>query len=240
MSEKDPLRQKAVRITYQWVRALRDERKLATALKAGYLIYKEIPMSNRPLSCVAQGTMANHPANVGGAGPSRAVPPPYCGPIEVFEPSVVAETYRFRAEVWQGEGFSVNPYPDNHASHARHWIVTRGETLVGAARLCMHNTVDETPGYEDIRHLNVSTSQPFAFLSHLVVCPSARNQGLGKLLDSVRVEAARAAGVNLILGRFYEYRVRGLVALGFRPVAEFRNQKIGNRRVLVMELRLAG
>jgi hypothetical protein len=46
--------------------------------------------------------------------------------------------------------------------------------------------------------------------------------------------------VNLLLGRFYEYRVRGLVALGFRPVAEFRNLKIGNRRVLVMELRLAG
>jgi hypothetical protein len=200
-------------------------------------------MSAQPMICFAPDTMADpltiHRANLGGARLSLTARPPYCGPVEVFEPSVIAETYRFRARVWQGEGFTVNPYPDDHASHARHWIVTRGDAIVGAARLCMHDTADETPGHEDIQHLNVSASQPFAFLSHLVVCPSARHQGLGTLLDTIRVEAARAVGVKLILGRFYEYRVKGLMALGFRPVAEFRNPKIGNRRVLIMQLRLA-
>jgi GNAT superfamily N-acetyltransferase len=195
-------------------------------------------MSDQPTSCVALAP-AGHPTNIGGAARSLIAPPPYCGPVEVFDPSIVSETYRFRAEVWQGEGFSVNPYPDNHACHARHWIVTRGQTMVGAARLCIHNRTDETPGFEDIRHLSLSATEPFAFLSHLVVCPSARHQGLGGLLDSIRVEAARAAGVSLILGRFYEYRVKGLMALGFRTVAAFKNPKIGNRRVLVMELRLA-
>ena len=201
-------------------------------------------MSHQLLNCVSPDTMAEHlvvqPANGGSLRTSLTALAPYCGPTEVFEPSIVAATYRFRAEVWQGEGFTVNPLPDEHASHARHWIVTRGETLVGAARLSMHNTADDTPAYEDIRHLNISANQPFAFLSHLVVCPSARKHGLGRLLDTVRVEAARAAGVNLILGRFYEYRVKGLIALGFRPVAEFQNPKIGNRRVLIMELHLAG
>ena len=52
--------------------------------------------------------------------------------------------------VWQGEGFSVNPNPDDHADHARHWIVTRDEKLVGTARMCIHNTAEETPAYEDI------------------------------------------------------------------------------------------
>ena len=70
--------------------------------------------------------------------------------------------------------------------------------------------------------------------------PRREAPGTRHVARSVRVEAARAAGVQLVLGRFYEYRVKGLIALGFRPVAEFRNPKIGNRRVFIMELRLAG
>lgn len=205
--------------------------------------HKENNMLRSHCSCMAHGSIAEQlseqPANFGTAKAMLTASSPYRGPVEVFEPSVVAETYRFRAKVWQSEGFTVNPLPDDHASHARHWIVTRGEEIVGAARLCIHNRTDETPGHEDIEHLNIPASEPFAFLSHLVVCPSARKQGLGTLLDSIRVEAARAAGVNLILGRFYVYRMKGLISLGFRPVAEFRNPKIGNRRVLIMELKLS-
>ena len=201
-------------------------------------------MSSQLLTRVGPNTiddcLLSHSANLDGAKKALIAAPPCQGPIEVFAPSIVAATYRFRARVWQGEGFSVSPNPDDHASHARHWIVTRGEAMVGVARLCIHNTADETPGHEDIEHLHVATGQPFAFLSHLVVCPSARHQGLGTLLDSIRIEAAKAAGVNLILGRFYEYRVKGLIALGFRPVTEFHNPKIGNRRRLIMEMRLAG
>lgn len=200
-------------------------------------------MSDRPCLTVAPAGMTEPRTSLLTkiAGPERTLvaPPPYRGPIEVSDPAVIAEIYRFRAAVWQGEGFTVNAAPDEHANHARHWIVTHGEKLVGTARMCFHNTTDETPASEDIRHLNLAPGEPFAFLSHLVVCPSTRHQGLGTLLDSIRVEAARAAGVGLVLGRFYEYRVRSLTALGFRSVAEFRNPKIGNRRVFVMELRLA-
>ena len=101
---------------------------------------------------------------------SLLAPPPFRGPIEITDPSRVAEIYRFRAEVWKAEGFAVDPCPDEHSIHARHWIVTRNGETVGAARLCFHAAIEETPDFEDIMHLGLSVSCRFGFLSRLAVC----------------------------------------------------------------------
>ena len=169
---------------------------------------------------------------------SLLAPPPFRGPIEITDPSRVAEIYRFRAEVWKAEGFAVDPCPDEHSIHARHWIVTRNGETVGAARLCFHAAIEETPDFEDIMHLGLSVSCRFGFLSRLAVCPSAGGHHLSTYLDAVRVESARAAGAKAVLGRFFEYRVQGLAAMGFRPVADFHNPKFGNRLVIIMQLDL--
>ena len=132
----------------------------------------------------------------------------------------------------------MDPCPDEHSIHARHWIVTRNGETVGAARLCFHTSIEETPDFEDIMHLGLSVSCRFGFLSRLAVCPSARGHHLSTYLDAVRVESARAAGAKAVLGRFFEYRVKGLAAMGFRPVADFRNPKFGNRLVIIMQLDL--
>ncbi len=169
---------------------------------------------------------------------SLSAPAPFCGPIEITDASSVAEIYGFRAEVWKAEGFAVNSRPDEHSIHARHWIVTSSGETVGAARLCFHTSIEETPDFDDIKHLGLSVSYGFGFLSHLVVCPSARGHRLSTYLDAVRVESARAAGAKAVLGRFFEYRVKGLAALGFRPIADFHNPKFGNRLVIIMQLDL--
>jgi GNAT superfamily N-acetyltransferase len=140
--------------------------------------------------------------------------------------------------VWKAEGFSVSPCPDEHALHARHWIVTRNRDIVGAARLCFHNSIQETPDFEDIEDLGLSVFHHFGFLSRLVVCPSARGHKLSGYLDAVRVEAARAIGAKFVLGRFYDYREKGLAALGFRQIGKFHDPKFGNRLVLIMQLDL--
>jgi hypothetical protein len=164
-------------------------------------------------------------------------PPPVCGPIEVSDPATVREICRLRARVWRAEGFSaIRPCPDEHTHHARHWIAVRQGELVAAARLCFHNSIEETPEFEDIRHLGLSVPHRFAFMSHLIVSKTARGHRLGTCFDAVRVEAARRAGVKSILGRFYDYRVKGLLALGFRSIAQFHYADFENRLVHVMQL----
>lgn len=152
---------------------------------------------------------------------SLIAPAPFRGPIEVSDPSVIAETYRFRAAVWKAEGVDVSPLPDTHTAHSWHWIVTNGGITIAAARLCIHELLSDTPEYEDICHLNLRVPSPLAFMSRLVVCPAARNFGLGSLLDTVRIMAARDVRAKCVVGQFPDYRVKRLLRQGFQSLGGF-------------------
>jgi hypothetical protein len=109
--------------------------------------------------------------------------------------------------------------PDRFDPVARHWVVLRNGEPVAAARLNVHQGVNDLPArgsYPD--EIENQLPAPIASLSRLVVDPSLWGLGQSQRLDRVRVEAARQMGCSnavsaTLAGR---KRIRQLEGLGFR------------------------
>jgi GNAT superfamily N-acetyltransferase len=109
---------------------------------------------------------------------------------------------------------------DSYDGLARHWIAVADDQVIGAARLTIHDSVEEVPeaiclGGVVARH----SPTPIGFLSRLVVAPQYRRAGIGHGLDQVRIRAAKEAGCRSLLALVFdvsgEARVAQLVSQGF-------------------------
>ena len=105
--------------------------------------------------------------------------------------------------------------PIDHA--ARHFVIHQSERLIGAARLTIHEQLDDVPDAAVYRDLfPAGIPGPIGTLSRLVVDPAARRQGCGTALDRARIEAARRAGCRSLLGSSSaERRINQLRQHGF-------------------------
>jgi GNAT superfamily N-acetyltransferase len=134
--------------------------------------------------------------------------------------SEIAASQRLRYEVWSAEGVELSKpeagtIADSHDDHAMHWGVSDGTRLVGAARLCLHETLAEAPDGDLFTGLNIPA--PVASMNRLVVIKSHRGHGIGKQLDQVRIQQGKASGARTIIVApvISPSRKRSLEAQGF-------------------------
>src|SRR5262245_39988418 len=103
---------------------------------------------------------------------------------------------------------------------ARHWAAFVDGQLVGAARLSVHDRLEEVPEAECLLSVFASPPpRPIGFLSRLVVAPEYRRRGVGRHLDEIRICAAEQSGCRSLLGLVFdasgEARVAQLTVQGF-------------------------
>jgi hypothetical protein len=139
--------------------------------------------------------------------------------------SEIEASQRLRYEVWSAEGVELNEpetgtIADSHDDHAMHWGAFDGTRLVGAARLCRHETLAEAPDGDLFTGLNIPA--PVASMNRLVVVGSHRRSGIGKKLDQIRILQGRVSGARSIIATpvISLSRKRSLEAQGFSVHSE--------------------
>jgi GNAT superfamily N-acetyltransferase len=121
---------------------------------------------------------------------------------QLAAPADIQAAQRLRYDVWQSEGVAIH-HPeraiiaDGHDDHATHWGVFDGDSLVGAARLCLHSDLREAPDGE--MFINRGLRSPVASMNRLVVLRSHRGLGIGSQLDEVRIQKAKKWDVPTII-----------------------------------------
>jgi GNAT superfamily N-acetyltransferase len=126
-------------------------------------------------------------------------------PARVDDARVIREiVFGLRVESWKSVGVLVDgAYPadvcqDEHDEHALHWAVTDAERVVGAARMCIHNRVEELPDAGFFLGLEDAALPPIAALNRLVVHPRYQRRGLSHALDQIRIREARERGCRSV------------------------------------------
>jgi GNAT superfamily N-acetyltransferase len=134
--------------------------------------------------------------------------------------SEIAACQRLRYEVWSAEGVELSKpeagtIADSHDDHAMHWGVFDGTRLVGAARLCLHETLAEAPDGDLFTGMDIPS--PVASMNRLVVTKGHRGRGIGEKLDQIRIQEGRASGARSIIAApvISVSRKRSLEAQGF-------------------------
>ena len=130
---------------------------------------------------------------------------------------------RLRADVWTGVGFEFAELQDGlvfdaFESNSIHWCTFQGEEIVGSARLTIAQTLEGISCGGLLKKYLPEVEMPVAYLSRLVVAEAFRGHGLAKTFDTLRIEAARSAGVKTIFGIFPLWRRVALERLGFHEV----------------------
>jgi GNAT superfamily N-acetyltransferase len=112
--------------------------------------------------------------------------------------------FGLRVESWKSVGVLVEgSYPpdvclDAHDGHALHWVVRAGGQLVGAARMCVHDTLESLPDAGFFRGMEAATGPPIAALNRLVVHPEFQRRGISLALDRIRVRKAAELGCRSV------------------------------------------
>lgn len=138
----------------------------------------------------------------------------------LYVASEIAASQRLRYEVWSAEGVQLSQpeagtIADSHDDHAMHWGAFDGTRLVAATRLCLHESLAESPDGELFAGLAVPA--PIASINRLVALKSHRGRGIGYQLDQRRIQEARALGARTIIGTCVNAKSRrqALTAEGF-------------------------
>lgn len=151
----------------------------------------------------------------------------------VTDADLLERIFRFRVDARQPDeplpasARELGFYRDEHDDHAMHWIALVQGEIVGSARLCVHDQFADLPHAPIYRLFGAQTAllkSPIASMNRLVVAPNARGHGVGRRLDLVRVECARAQACATVVVHFSlpvaSRRRASVVPLGFSLLGE--------------------
>jgi predicted GNAT family N-acyltransferase len=129
---------------------------------------------------------------------------------------------KLRVAAWRTEGGTPSIaavgdcWLDHHDEHAIHFMLRRGDVLAAAARMCVHESLDDAPDAFALETAERPIPLPAAFFNRLVVEPGFRGQGLSDALDRERLHAASALRVrSVVVTTQAPHRITKLSALGF-------------------------
>ena len=110
---------------------------------------------------------------------------------------------------------------------AYHWVITRNDVIVAAARMNIHETIETAP-YSFLLPKNERRfqfeNQRIASFSRMVIDPQFRGNGFAEKLDRARIRMAENKNVDVIVASTQlNFRIRALTKLGFSTVCELRN-----------------
>jgi predicted GNAT family N-acyltransferase len=172
------------------------------------------------------------------------------GGFEIHEgyfPERMEEIGRFRIRAWRNENginptfFSQEVWIDSIDTNAHHWIITKDDTIVAAARLSFHGCIEEVP-YADFlhdEHRPLFQKSPIASINRLVVDPAFRGRGFAKILDNERINLAANAGSKIMIAFPQLSRLMHLQKLGFNLISQLENiPEMPERPFFLMKLDL--
>ena len=129
---------------------------------------------------------------------------------------------QLRVAAWRTEGGTPSIaavgdcWLDHHDEHAIHFLLRRGDVLAAAARMCVHENLDEAPDAFALKTAQRTIPLPAAFFNRLVVEPAFRGQALSDILDHRRLRVAEALRIQcIVITTHAEHRVRKLAGMGF-------------------------
>lgn len=150
--------------------------------------------------------------------------------IETNDPRVLEKIGRLRVEVWRQvtdvenrEMGDSDNWLDRDDYTGIHWVVFDDDELVAAARLSIHESLEDAP-YGHIFKL-ISNDLPsgagkVASINRLVVLKSHQGRGISKMLDSIRIAKAIEVGASVIIAlTVSEARTSALLQSGFHLLA---------------------
>ena len=162
-------------------------------------------------------------------------------------PERLEEIGRFRIRAWRHENgisssfFSQDAWIDSVDNQAIHWIITKNDTIVAAARLSFHDDLEDVP-YNDFLHPEhglLFDRPPIASINRLVVDPAFRGRGFAKILDQERIKVATQYGSKVMIAFPQLSRLESLQKLGFSLISQLRNiPEMPERPFFLMKLDL--
>lgn len=151
--------------------------------------------------------------------------------IEVEYPERIIEIGKFRIHGWKNEYgisstfFSQDLWLEDLDQRSYHWIITKGDLIVAAARLSLHSALEEVPYARLLKpeHRLRFENKRIASINRLVVDPEFRRAGLSGLLDRVRIERAIAQKADVIIAFPQQVRLAPLIKKGFTLIEQLEN-----------------
>ncbi len=152
--------------------------------------------------------------------------------ITCATPELLTAIGELRIAAWEasGERPSIAPahgrmWTDDHDGHAAHWVLREGESIVAAARLCIHAAQGELPDQVSLEGIKLGIAPPVASLNRLVVSPGYRGVHLSLVFDRARLQYAREQGAKSAVALTHlPGRLRDLKSAGFEVVCESRHR----------------
>jgi ribosomal protein S18 acetylase RimI-like enzyme len=141
----------------------------------------------------------------------------------IAEPAVFDAVVDLRLRCWSAQApveLVRDDVVDSFDAMARHWIAVADDQVIGAARLTIHDAIEDVPEAVCLGGVFAQPPPPpIGFLSRLIVAPQCRRRGVGRALDQTRTRAAEEARCRTLLALVFdvsgEARAAQLVSQGF-------------------------
>lgn len=149
-------------------------------------------------------------------------------PERIYDPADLEEIYALRVAAWRArvESFpDIGRWTDAEDARAAHWAIRDGGRIVAAARLSVHDSLADVPHAEIFDGVfSESLDGSIGSLNRLVVAASHSGRGCSAVLDSIRINHARARGCRHVVGETYAgtKRIAQLRGLGFKVAGTAR------------------
>jgi GNAT superfamily N-acetyltransferase len=161
--------------------------------------------------------------------------------VIVQDPTLLATIQRLRVDAWLADGIAVpvtsdGRWTDEHDEHAVHWAIVENGLVKAAARMCIHDRVEDVPEPGYFRDLVLKG--PIASLSRLVTRPDARGRSFASRLDDARIHRAQSSGCrHVVVATHLPHRADALQRRGFAQYeAAMKVAHLPRPRVFVLGL----